>query len=288
MLLGPALDELALALGAPALERRHRGLQELARLRVGLGVDGARDVGPRVVGDEVEELRARLLGGDDDHARAAQAANELVEHLGDAAEVVLGELVGVALEARLRPAALVVAPGLLLRVVGEILELPRAQPVETPLLAAHDEDERPLPAPDEWDERREVEAVADPDLVRHDLGERKRPPDVVEPGAEDGETVRALALELGVEEPANAVEVLAQREALLVRELALPGAVALRRLVEERIQTCLRVAGGVKEAGIEVEVDADRNALLGLETGEIAELVPGDGSCHLSALVGFP
>ena len=39
---------------------------------------------------------------------------------------------------------------------------------------------------------------------------------------------------------------------------------------------------------IEVEVDADRNALLGLEAGKIAELVPGDGSCHLSGLVGFP
>ena len=80
--------------------------------------------------------------------------------------MLVDELVGVALQARLRPAALVVAPRLLLEVVGQVLEAAGAEPVEAPLLAADDEDERALAAADERHERREVEELADLDPVR--------------------------------------------------------------------------------------------------------------------------
>ncbi len=147
--------------------------------------------------------------------------------------MLLGELIDVPLEACLRQTALVVAPRLLLRVVGEILEPAAVKAVEAPLLAAHDEDERALPPADERHERREVEAVAHADLVRHDLRERKRPPDVVEPGAEDGQPVRPVPLELGVEVAADALEVVTERDALLMRQLTLLGPVVLGPLVQE-------------------------------------------------------
>ena len=50
----------------------------------------------------------------------------------------------------------------------------------------------------------------------------------------------------------------------------------------------MRVAGGRHEARIEIEVDADRIPVLGLEAREVAELVPGDGSCHPVAPCRFP
>ena len=284
----PALDELLLALGAPALEHGHGHLEKLGGLRVSLGVRDPRDRGARVLRHEVDKLGAGLLGGDHDDARAVQPAHDPVEHVGDPAQVLVGELVGVALKARLRPAALVVAPRLLLRVVGEVLEPSAAEPVEAPLLAAHDEDEGTLAPADQRHEWGEVEALAHTNVVRNDLSERERPPDVVEPGAEDGQPVGALPLELRLEVAPDALEVVAQGEPLLVRQLALVGPVILGRLVQQRVQARVCVPGRMKETGIEVEIEADRNPLLGLETGEIAQLVPGDGSCHRSPLVGFP
>ena len=71
-------------------------------------------------------------------------------------------LVRVPLQPCLGQAALVVAPRLLFEVIGEILEPPGAEPVEAPLLPADDEDERSLAAPDERDERRQIEELVRP------------------------------------------------------------------------------------------------------------------------------
>ena len=70
------------------------------------------------------------------------------------------------LQPRLGPAALVVAPRLLLEVVGEVLEPTGPEPVEATLLAADDEDERAFATADERHERGEVEELVDPDPVR--------------------------------------------------------------------------------------------------------------------------
>jgi hypothetical protein len=60
--------------------------------------------------------------------------------------MVVDELVDVPLEARLRPPALVVAPGRLVRLLDELLEAPRAEPVDVAALAPDEDDERALAA----------------------------------------------------------------------------------------------------------------------------------------------
>ena len=147
----------------------------------------ARDERAHVLGEQVLELAPSVVAPDYDDLRLVQEPCEAAELVGDALEVVVDELVGVALEASLRPAALVVSPRLLLEVVGEVLETAGAEAVEAALLAADDERRGALAAADERDERRQVEKPADLDLVRHDLGERQGPPHVVEAGAEDGQ-----------------------------------------------------------------------------------------------------
>ena len=79
-------------------------------------------------------------------ARRETAANAAVELLGDRAQVLARELVDVALEARLRPAALVVPSGLLLGQVGERLEPPAREPEEEAALAV-DHARRCAPSP---------------------------------------------------------------------------------------------------------------------------------------------
>src|SRR6187549_3584691 len=141
-----------------------------------------------------------------------------------------------ALIARLRPAALVVAAGLLFGVVREILESSPAQAVEMTELAAYDDHEGPLTAPDQRHERSQVERAADLHLVLHSFGEGQRPPDVVEAGGEDGEPVRPVALELAFVEGANALEIVPQPDALVVRQVAPVGAVSPCPFVEKRMQ----------------------------------------------------
>ena len=72
------------------------------------------------------ELGVRLLGGDDDDLRSAQAAQVAIELVRDVTEVLRHELLDVPLEARLRPAALVVPPWCLLGLVGDLHELRRS------------------------------------------------------------------------------------------------------------------------------------------------------------------
>src|SRR5207237_1573070 len=87
------------------------------------------------------------------------------------------------------PAALVVAPRLLLGVIRDLLESPAAEPVEVAALPADERDERALPPADERDERGQVELVVDLDLVVDRRRQRQRAPEVVEARREDGEPV---------------------------------------------------------------------------------------------------
>src|ERR671918_1363745 len=129
--------------------------------------------------------------------------------------------------------------------------------------------------------------MPDLDLVRDGLRERERPPDVVQPGAEDGETVRAVAAELRAEVAADAVEVRLQALALVVGEVAAVRAVRTGALVQEGVQAGSSVTGRRRDARVEIEVEADRTALLRLEAGEVPQLVPSHGPCHRAPPVGF-
>jgi hypothetical protein len=120
------------------------------------------------------------------------------------------QLLDVALVTGLRPAALVVPARCLVELVDELLELAGAQDVNGPALAAHDGDQRAVAAPDERDERRQVELAADRDLVLDRIGERQRSPGVVETGHEHGSAARAVAVEVAGEEIADPPEIVAQ------------------------------------------------------------------------------
>src|SRR3954471_11339149 len=111
----------------------------------------------------------------------------------------MDDVLDVTLEARLRPPALVVLSGRLLGVVGDLDEAAAAQPVEIAALAPDDRDEGALAAADERHERRQIEALVDPDLVLDRARQRERPPEIVESGGEDSEPVGAVALEVEVE-----------------------------------------------------------------------------------------
>src|SRR6185503_4573243 len=166
-LLLPALDGLGLLLAAPRLEQRLDQLEQLGRGRVGVRARPADDRLPRVVRERALELRSSLLGRDDDQLRPAQPTHLLVDVLGDFLQMVVDELLDVPLVARLRPAALVVAAGRVVGLLDDLLEPARAQAVEIAALAADEDHQRALAAPDQRDERREVEAAVDLDLVRN-------------------------------------------------------------------------------------------------------------------------
>src|SRR5947209_8049966 len=108
--------------------------------------------------------------------------------------MLVDERFDVPLVARLRPAALVVAPGRLVELVDELLEPAGAEDVDRSALAADDRNQRSVPPTDERDERREEELPADGDLVGHRIAERQCPPCVVEPGAEERDAARAVAV----------------------------------------------------------------------------------------------
>src|SRR5205807_1104144 len=84
---------------------------------------------------------------------------------GDVAQVVPRELVDVTLEARLRPAALVVPRRLLVEALGDLVQPAAAQLVDVAALTAHDGDERAVTTRDERHERRHVELGTDAHAV---------------------------------------------------------------------------------------------------------------------------
>src|SRR5439155_24682131 len=120
-----------------------------------------------LVGELFLELGARLLAGDDDHSWPTKAPQPPVEGRRDVLEVILDELLDVALVARLRPAALVVPARLLVELLFELLEPPSPEPVEIPPLTTDDSYEQALAPPDERHERPQVEHPTDLDPVGH-------------------------------------------------------------------------------------------------------------------------
>ena len=98
------------------------------------------------------------------------AADGAVELRGDVLQVLGDELLEVPLVPRLRDAPLVVASRLILRSVDDLLEPPGSEPEDLAALATDEGDDRAVVAADELRERREVEAAADADVVRHGAG----------------------------------------------------------------------------------------------------------------------
>ena len=80
------------------------------------------------------------------------------------------------------------------------------------------------------------------------------------------------------------LEVGLQSAANLVGQVGPRRAVRLRRQVEQRMDPRRRVAGGRDAARIEVEVEADRAAVLGPEGRKLAQTVEADHRCRHTAL----
>ncbi len=260
----PALDDRVLTAGTPALENGGRRRQEFGGARMRLRPGPAHDCPPDVVGQEIRELGLCLLVADDDDRLALEAAKLPVELLGDRPQVFVREAVDVALGACLRPATLVVPARLVVRSVDDFLEPAVVQTVDVAALAADRGNENALTAPDERNERREVELAVHADIVGDRLSQPERPPELVESGTEDGQPADALAAELLLVIPANPLEVIAQALPLIVPE-ALGGERPPARLVEERVHSTRRIPRGRRRPRIEVEVEADSAALLAAE-----------------------
>src|SRR5512132_470417 len=154
-LLLPALDTLGLLLLAPLLEHGYGRAEQFDRGGLGLRRRPADDRVPGVTRQKLRELALHLLRTDDDDARIAEPAQ------------LPRELVRPPLDARLRPAPLVVPARLLLEQVGDLVQASCAQAVEAALLARNDGDYRALSAADKRHERGQVELASDLELVRH-------------------------------------------------------------------------------------------------------------------------
>src|SRR5918996_1905698 len=140
-LLAPALEQLDLALPAPALEHRRRELEQLRRADVCLGVDPAGQRRPRLLRELLADLRPHVLGTCNHDRGRVQLADVPVQLLDDLPDMLGGEPVDMPLHARLRPAALVVPPRLLLGAVDDLVQLARAEPVDLAALAPDDGDQ---------------------------------------------------------------------------------------------------------------------------------------------------
>jgi hypothetical protein len=152
----------------------------------------------------------------------AETALELFRH---GLVVLVRDVFDMALEPRLRPPALIVAARSILRPVGDLGEPASLKSEQASGLAVDDDHERAFATADERDERCEQEVVGDADRVRHPHRQRERAPDVVEPRGEDGEAVRAVPVEVGVEVSLEPLEVRLQTLANLVRKVTPRGAV---------------------------------------------------------------
>src|SRR3954452_16122403 len=280
-LLLPALRCDAFLSRVPLVHERLHRLEQLACARVRLGRRPADDGAADIVRERVLERRSRLLRGDD-HDRGSTPATDLpLELLGDAPEVVFDQLLDVPLVARLRPAALIVPPRLLVELLVNLLEPAVREPVDVAAFTTDVRDEHALTAGNGRDERREVEGLADLDDVRDALAERPRLPDAVQPGGEDGEPVGPLAAELRVEEGAQPFEVGAEPLLLVVAQLPAPD--RLLDGVQMRVDTRVDGGGRRRDARVEVEVEADRAAAPRPERREVAQYFPGHGHRHCLA-----
>jgi len=96
--------------------------------------------------------------------------------------------------------------------------------------------------------------------------------------------VRALSVELVLEELAQALNVVAQTFLLVMTELSSPGRLGALDLVDERVDPRRQVRGRRRRARVEIQVEADRAAVLRPESREIAEAVPRHLRSHGKSL----
>src|SRR6266545_3981612 len=194
--------------------------------------------------------------------------------------MVADELLDVPLVPRLGPPALVVTARHVIGPVEDPVEAAGAKAVQVPTLAADDRHDRTFPAPDERNERRQVEVAPDPDAVRNGFDQRVRPPDVVETGREECEPMRAVTDEIVLEIRPDAIEVALEADALSVAEPTTVRARVPLPVGDERVDPRIHVAGRRRDARIEIDVEADRATLFRPERGQLAQPVPGHGLCH--------
>ena len=204
----------------------------------------------------------------------------IVEVFRNGSQVVLRELVDVTLEARLRSAALIVPPRLFLGEIGQRLEPSARQPEEQAALAVDHGDDRALAAAQQRHQRLEVEVGPDVNAVRHAVAQRARAPERVEPGGEDGEALDARAVEVVREVAADALEVGLNPALLVVGEVAPAAEGRLVRLVQKRVDLRRRARRRARHLGLEAEEEADRQAILSPESGQLPEPVPCDRTRH--------
>ena len=157
--------------------------------------------------------------------------------------------------------------------VGESLEAPAPEREDAALLAADDRDEGAVALAEQRDERRKQEVVGNARRVGDRRGQAQDAPDVVEPGREEREPVGAVAVELALEEPLHPLEVGLQAGSHLMRQVGTRGAVRLGRGVEQGTHAGRDVACGRGAAGIEIDVEADRDAVLRAEGRQLPQAV---------------
>src|SRR5581483_6000992 len=221
-------ERLLLPAGTRLVEERPRGLQQLARPGVGLGPDPADERLARLLRELRLEVAPQLLRRDPDDHEPGAAANAAVELAADRLQVLLDEVLDVALVAGLRPPSLVVLPGLLLGLVGHLLEAPAAQAVDRPPLPGDVHDEGAVASPEVRRERREVQVLPHAHRIAARLAERHGAEEAVRGRGEHGEATCAVAVELVAPPGAEAREVGAEREpAVAGRRPALGGLLGL-------------------------------------------------------------
>ena len=277
----PALDRLRLALRLRFFEDRLDGREQLGRACVRLRRCPADERRSRLGGECIQELGPHVFRADEDDLGSVQLPPGAVELLGHALQMFVDELLDMPLIPRLRPAALVVLARRLVVVLGDLFQPSAAQPVELTLLATDDGHDRPVSPSDQRRERRKEEVTSDLRAVVDRRRQGERPPRVVEPGREHGEPLRAVSLEIVVEPLRDPLEVGLEAHALLVGQVGPVGPVGR---VEHGVHAGLRVARGRDIGRVEVQVEADRAALLGPKARELPEERPSHRSSHTPPL----
>src|SRR4029453_7667923 len=96
----------------------------------------------------------------------------------------------------------------------------------------------------------------------------------------------AVAVEVLLEERAQALHVAAQALLLLVIELGPPRRLGALDLVDQRVRASGQVGRRRRHARVEIEIEADRAAVLRPEAREITETVPRHCRSHGSPFAG--
>ena len=190
----------------------------------------------------------------------------------------------VALVARLRPAALVVTAGNVRRLVHERDQPAAAEPIDVAALPSDVRHERTVPAPDEADERRQVELLRDPRLVLDRPRQQKRQEEVVELRREHRNAPDALAAELALEPALDPLEIARERLPLVVRERRAPLVQLPLGTREQRPRVRGEIPRGRHDARIETDVETHRAAVLRPEGRKLPQLLPRDRSGHAARL----